>query len=165
MLKVELISYTKNKINQDQFAVVTEFHHRFYKFLFLGLCIYKETHFYGFVPPCLSRQNSMQRNVQSIKYFSEVSRTAMDMADVCILLCVKLKAPFQRPIYWQSLIGSDLKVLLSACQRLMMMAFFCLMIFSILLQTFKSTSFEKRNRFALLSSIAVKLPFVHNLSD
>lgn len=51
----------KNKINQDiaEFAVVTEFHHRLYKFLFLGLCIYEGTHFYSLVPPCLSRQNRM----------------------------------------------------------------------------------------------------------
>lgn len=57
MLNVEQISCTKNKINQntDQFEVVIEFHHGLYKFLFLGLCIYEETHFYGLVPPCLSR--------------------------------------------------------------------------------------------------------------
>lgn len=29
-----------------------------------------------------------------------------------ILLCSKLRAPFQRPVYWQPLIGSDLKVFL-----------------------------------------------------
>lgn len=53
--------WNKNKINQDiaEFAVVTEFHHRLYKFLFLGLCFYEETHFYSLVPPCLSRQNRM----------------------------------------------------------------------------------------------------------
>lgn len=35
------------------------------------------------------------------------------------LLCSELRAPFQRPVYWQALIGSDLKVFLSTCRRLM----------------------------------------------
>lgn len=46
-------------------------------------------------------------------------KVAGGMADVCRALSVELKAPFQRPVSWQALIGSDAKVLLSACRRLM----------------------------------------------
>lgn len=64
-------------------------------------------------PPCARMWSVMWSDVQHRKHSPAVyCGLGWVWQMSATLLCSELRAPFQRPVYWQALIGSDLKVFL-----------------------------------------------------